>query len=385
MNTQNSFKLGDCKNTMGSLKSKLHISELDGIRGIAVLMVVIWHYITCEGAAKFSPIFAMVVKPTLLFWSGVDLFFVLSGFLIGGILLDHCEFKNFYKTFYIRRAMRILPVYMLLLALFFLCRAFLNYNHYGWLFDHAVPDLAYLTFTQNIYMGFRGTFGGNFLGVTWSLAVEEQFYLLLPFLLLLAGSKKFKQWIIILIIVSPFLRLAFPGFGAIVNMPFRMDSLLTGTFLSIIFRSEFAINILTQNKSTLWGIFVVLLLGIGVMTQHGIGRNFLDPSAIAFFYAVFITLAILHRNEKITAILRSKILTKLGMYSYGIYMYHQMVSGILHGYFRGKPPSMETADGIVVTLASLILTIILAIISYHTFEAYFLAEGKRYSYEVSKI
>lgn len=361
--------------------SKSHIRELDGVRGIAVLMVLVWHYCNCQNAARLARPMAYVMKATSLFWSGVDLFFVLSGFLIGGILLDHSHKKGFYSTFYIRRAARILPLYVLLLFLFFVCRASLDHDSFGWLFNSVIPDFSYLTFTQNIFMGLKGTFGGHFLGVTWSLAVEEQFYLMIPMLLLIVGRNRFFLTTVTLAVMAPFLRLAVPGFISIANMPFRMDALLIGVILAFGFRSVTFVRVLSENKSFVWAVFLVLLLGMGVMTIRGVGRDFLDPTAIAVFYAVLIVLALIYRDDKITAFLRCRPLVKLGAYSYGLYMYHQMVAGLIHGYFRGSEPSMESGYGVMLTAVSLLVTAAVAWVSFHTLESFALSLGRRYKYE----
>ena len=88
------------------------IPELDGVRGIAILLVVIWHYwIALVINDPLSGLYGAVVKSLYLTWSGVDLFFVLSGFLIGGILLDNREAPGYFKAFYARRVCRIFPLY----------------------------------------------------------------------------------------------------------------------------------------------------------------------------------------------------------------------------------------------------------------------------------
>ena len=364
-----------------TVSSKKHIRELDGVRGLAVLMVLIWHYVNCQGAAQLGTALEYFTNGTRLFWSGVDLFFVLSGFLIGGILIDNSEKPGFYRTFYIRRAARILPVYGLLLLLFFIYRASLDPGRFSWLFSDDIPDFAYVSFTQNIFMGVHETFGGRFLGITWSLAVEEQFYLLLPLSLFLFGSSRLLAVTICLALLAPFLRLAFPGFSAVVNMPFRMDSLLIGVVLAFAFRSVAFVSFVDRNRQLVWTCFFILLFGMGLMTMQNIGRKFCEPFVIAAFYAVLISLILLNRGSFVTAVFRTGFLVRLGMYSYGLYMYHQMVAGIIHGYFRGTAPSMATSYGVLLTFASLLITCVLAVASYHTYEAFFLSLGRQFKYD----
>src|SRR5215467_9983632 len=156
--------------------------ELDGLRGIAVLLVVYHHWMPLTLNISGD---SVAGRLGALSWSGVDLFFVLSGFLIGGILLDHKNSPSYFKTFYIRRVCRILPLYILCLALFYMTKSS------GWLWNSPLPWYSYATFTQNFWTAFRGNSAeALWLVPTWSLAVEEQFYLTLPLLLCLTDSKK---------------------------------------------------------------------------------------------------------------------------------------------------------------------------------------------------
>ena len=93
--------------------------ELDGVRGLAILLVLIWHYVNREVDPNANIVLVYLKLAANVTWSGVDLFFVLSGFLIGGILLDHRTCSNYFRVFYIRRVCRIFPLYFVLIFLFF--------------------------------------------------------------------------------------------------------------------------------------------------------------------------------------------------------------------------------------------------------------------------
>lgn len=126
-------------------------------------MVLIWHYIACqEKILVQGTLLSALHFPTKYCWAGVDLFFVLSGFLIGGIILDNHRSPNFLKTFWIKRACRILPVYLLLLCSFFVLKNTLQLKDKGWLFENTMPWWTYFLFLQNIAMGLEGSFGANF-------------------------------------------------------------------------------------------------------------------------------------------------------------------------------------------------------------------------------
>jgi peptidoglycan/LPS O-acetylase OafA/YrhL len=164
---------------------KDRVPELDGIRGCAILLVIVWHYIACEiHATPPGIVRSYLVSALSLTVSGVDLFFVLSGFLIAGILLDNRSASNYFRVFYVRRVCRIFPLYFLVLGMFvaFVALGATQSSRLSWIFHDPLPLWSYATFTQNVFMGLRGDFGPFWLGMTWSLAVEEQFYCFIPFL-----------------------------------------------------------------------------------------------------------------------------------------------------------------------------------------------------------
>ena len=156
------------------------IPELDGLRGLAILSVLFWHYGHYYAPAPGS-IGAWLPPLLRLAWSGVDLFFVLSGFLIGGILIANRKASNYWRVFYVRRACRIFPLYFVVLAAFVLATATITPQPSNWLLKQEPPFWNYPLFLQNLAWLARSSFGSDFLGPTWSLAVEEQFYLVLPF------------------------------------------------------------------------------------------------------------------------------------------------------------------------------------------------------------
>ena len=148
------------------------IPALDGLRGIAILLVLMYHSV-CRGRSRLPwPVHAA----GRLTWTGVDLFFVLSGFLIGGILLDAKASPRYFNTFYIRRVYRIFPLYFLVTGFVLLLYARFHLQPAEW--HGPLPWLRYLTFTANaVYPGITD------LGMMWSLCIEEQFYLVIPFVI----------------------------------------------------------------------------------------------------------------------------------------------------------------------------------------------------------
>jgi peptidoglycan/LPS O-acetylase OafA/YrhL len=152
------------------------------MRGIACLAVLLDHCIFSNiPAGSFPGLYRL--SGWLI--SGVDLFFVLSGFLIGGILLDHKNTTNYFRVFWTRRVGRIMPVYYLLLATFFTVLLIRPWLPAPWLDAFLLKDMmpvwTYPLFVQNIAQALDGGDGGaRWVASTWSLGIEEQFYLLLP-------------------------------------------------------------------------------------------------------------------------------------------------------------------------------------------------------------
>ncbi|WP_136626058.1 acyltransferase family protein [Bradyrhizobium macuxiense] len=157
------------------MTAQKRIAELDGLRGCAILLVTIWHSVMLIDPSQ-GVINDLIWRLSIFGQSGVDLFFVLSGFLIVGILYDHN----------IRRALRILPPYLILISIFYVLTRLRGTNYY---FGSQIPVWALLTFVQNwLFVSTQGTEPAAIAG-TWSLAIEEQFYLVIPALVWFAPRR----------------------------------------------------------------------------------------------------------------------------------------------------------------------------------------------------
>jgi peptidoglycan/LPS O-acetylase OafA/YrhL len=363
------------------------VAELDGIRGLAIAMVVFWHHF-CSlplDVIPGTPV-GYLYKATSWFWSGVDLFFVLSGFLIGGILLEHRAARNFLSVFYIKRASRIIPAYSLLLIGYFTLRELLDHDRFEGIFRGCMPDLSYLSFTQNFAMTAFQSFGGHFLAVTWSLAVEEQFYLALPFILVVLPRRAWIMAFILLALAAPILRIVFPGFGNYVLTPFRMDSLFLGVLAAAAIRNTTIKGFLMSQKWILRLLFVALLfvtggavLRDGLARVDGLGR--LNYTLLALLFVSLVLIAYLESGSRWIWILRSRPLRFLGLISYGLYLYHEAVLGLLHGWLLAAAPSLRTPAGCLVTVLAAPLSVLLATGSYFLFERRFLRMSHSLSYQ----
>lgn len=187
-------------------KEKTHIPELDGIRGVAISLVLAFHFFHEPAVVTPGGLAWHVLAPFRIGWTGVDLFFVLSGFLIGRILLDARGASNYFRTFYTRRFDRILPLYAVIVCVCYLQIVLLEHRfapRLSWMLQGRLPWFSYLFFVQNFWMAARNTLGTWGLGGTWSLAIEEQFYLTLPLLIWLFEPTKLKKYLIAAVIAAP--------------------------------------------------------------------------------------------------------------------------------------------------------------------------------------
>lgn len=357
------------------------IKVLDGVRGIAIFLVLLWHYI--HGQADVDSALAKdLVKFLSLAWSGVDLFFVLSGFLIVGILLDAKGSSSFFSTFYIRRALRILPLYLVLLLLFIVLPVYIVNEK---LFSPLLPLWSYFTFTQNFFM-IKSDFGPEWLGVTWSLAIEEQFYLFLPLMIWSLTRKRLVYVFLSLICLAPILRLIFNSFGnnlgSYVFPLSRADSILMGGLLAVIHRTPQIRGYLKENYSYLVWAFFIFLFGAGAITfsSPGIGNAF-THLWLAVLYSLFLMVCILRSGRVVDILVSNKFFVWLGLRSYGIYLFHQPVSFLVHQFVDGhNMPYFSNWPEFRVTIFALFVTIVLAEISFRFFESIFLSYGRKFHY-----
>jgi peptidoglycan/LPS O-acetylase OafA/YrhL len=352
------------------------IAQLDGVRGLAILLVLVWHYIASHFTGPGGTVSTYRASALYLTSSGVTLFFVLSGFLIGGILLDHRETSNYFRVFYLRRACRILPLYFLTLGFFVCCRAMpiSTRPYFEWLFGHPFPMLSYATFTQNVLMGIRGDFGPHWLGVTWSLAIEEQFYLLIPLLIYFLPRRVLVLALATGILMAPVLRHFSPGFHAYVNAPWRADSLLSGVCLAMLVRSRSFVRLVQGERR------IRLRFLLGLLVVVAIAAAWDRESGLAGLHFTLILAAFIDARSGLGRLLRFPVLVWFGQRSYGLYLFHEAVSGLCYGLLCHSVPEMRTLVDAGVTVLALVVTLLLAELSYRFFEGPILVFGRKFRY-----
>lgn len=361
------------------------IPQLDGLRGMAILLVLIWHYVASVIPNGMGP-WADFVKTGLgLCWSGVDLFFVLSGFLIGGILLDHRASPSYFKPFYARRVCRIFPPYFLWLLLF----AGVPQSS-----DSSIPMVAFVTFTQNFVMAHIGNMGPAWMAMTWSLAIEEQFYLTLPAIVRFLAPRVLTLLLVGGIVVTPILRFllvsrgALSDFAVYVLLPTRADVLLLGVLCADLLRRPRAWVWLAGHRRLLYDTWFVLL--VTVLTLLLFPREMVwaasavyGYTALAWFYAVTLLLVLLNPEGHLARVTLQPGLRRLGLIAYGVYLIHQMVQTGVYWLVFQRPVQLASGVDLVLAGAALVLTLGIAGVSYRVFEVRFIRWGHGVTYEES--
>ncbi len=353
-----------------------HNPHLDGLRGIAILLVMGFHYFTGFYVLDFG-------------WSGVDLFFVLSGYLLSGRLYPHLNDKKLLWKFYFNRILRIVPLYFLFLSIFFIC----------WFAFASQKTIDSYSIYKNNILGFFG-FASNWIFIKnisqsfnhlnhlWSLAVEEQFYIIFPILVISLKSKKklLLAGILILMVVlitrciyyhylpnkEEYLKLYWNSF-------FRVDSFLYGFVLYMLIKNGFTL-VMKKYFVVLFSL-TISLLSLGILFGGTMRLNSffvtIGFTLIGIFYAFFIFLVEIEENNFLKKITALHFLRQLGKISYGLYVFHWPI--YLFGFslinllvnklnFNLNPVTIQLINA----LFSFTITYFLSKISFQHFESFFL-------------
>ncbi len=383
-------------------ETRVRLAELDGLRAIAVLMVLAEHYDLrglLKGAFPGDEVPALLAPVSLalsLGWTGVDLFFVLSGFLLGGILMDHRRAPNLFRVFYARRAFRIWPLYYLVVGVLLLAPQPWElgidpaYGHAPR--DEALPVWAYLTLTQNVVMGLEASAGSIWLTPTWSLAVEEQFYLVLPLLIRFTPVRYLLHLIIGLIVLS------FAGRWAVLSvpggefafwfLPFRAEALFWGVLAAWIVRDRRCMGLLHAHQRALHVALGALAAVTFLTAALGYWRYASLPvvafpplfgyTVLGVLFTCTLLVAITERRGVVTRVTRNRVLGKIGVISFGVYLLHLPVSGLFWHVTGGEETQGLTRA--LLTVTSWLLPFAVAALSWVLFERRIVEAGRTYRY-----
>ena len=361
-----------------------HIRALDGLRGLAILLVLLrhtsWRMEPTTGAS--TAIYNLMRTG----WVGVDLFFVLSGFLITGILLDAKGGPHYFRNFYVRRSLRIFPLYYAFLAGAFLVLPLLANDAAIATLRESQPWLW--TYLTNVLVSIEGP-RATPLGMThlWSLAVEEQFYLVWPAVVLWCSRRRLVAvcaWMAVAAFAVRLLMVGADGQGDYAGYmltPARMDALGFGALLAVFIRDAAAWERVRRwgGRATA-GIAVVLgalVVGHNGLPQFGAGIQTVGYTLIALLSAATLAAVLLApRGGALRRWFEAGWLRALGKYSYGIYVFHYPLLIVVAGHYGfAEVPELwgsEIPAQLLLTTAVGLVSFGAAWLSWHLYEKHFL-------------
>ena len=347
---------------------RAHYPALDGLRGLAILLVVVYHNFGFINVFFFG-------------WLGVDLFFVLSGFLITDILLKTVGKKGYLKNFYIRRVLRIFPLYYLCLILFLIVlpktTIQLDVQYYV---DHQIWLWTYL---QNWIYTFQSPGQTNALNHLWSLAVEEQFYLLWPLAVLIIRKPGYLLLFISLVLVAVVGLRLLVWMNQISDLAYfnlytftRVDGLCIGCMIALLQRVKS--NFLHQNRGLIVLCFAGLNFGFFFVNRR---YQFSFPylalagyTTFAMMFGLLVNEAVTTQSKLINLLFNNPLLKFFGKISYGFYVFHWPVYLLLFPYLL--PWMSKFISGallqFLVSVVATIAAIVISWLSYQYYEKYFL-------------
>lgn len=307
-----------------------HVRSLDGVRGLAILLVLVYHCILYGGMHPQVALDRVVYRVGSAGWLGVDLFFVLSGFLITGILLDSRRSPSYFRTFYSRRVLRIFPLYFVFLAGFIWILP--SIRSMGPEFDSLrQQQIWYWTYLTNVRIALDGWPAYSALGHFWSLAVEEQFYLVWPFVVYACRRETLVRICLACLVIPLLLRIALVLAGestaAHVLTITRMDALAAGALLAAQIRRHGTGEGVFRYRRIILGASLVIVGAMFVRYRALWPEipvvNTLGLSVITLGAASLLaTLLYEGGTRRLSAAFEHPALRFLGKYSYGIYVLH---------------------------------------------------------------
>ena len=322
-------------------------------------------------------------------WLGVDLFFVLSGFLITEILLRTVGTKDYFKSFFFKRALRIFPLYYAVLIVSVIVLPLIPSLRDN--LEYYVDNQLWLwTFLQNWLFIFKEPEKTNFLVHFWSLAVEEQFYLVWPFIIFVFRKPKtLLVFVIALLLIIICLRIWFWANDFYFTNYFnpytftRFDGICIGCLLALTMKIDF-------DFIRKYNTIIVLMLGALNFVFYFFNKSnsyefpylpFFGYTSFAFVFAFLIYEAVSGKNKMVNLVFNSKVLKFFGKISFGFYVFHwpiylalfpRLVS-VFNESFAFQLIASQITSSVIVTLIGLSVSVV----SYYTFESKFLNLKKR--------
>jgi peptidoglycan/LPS O-acetylase OafA/YrhL len=363
-----------------------HLPVLDGVRGMAVLMVLLFHF--WQGMPVYRHRFDHHLTQAASLFSigqkGVDLFFVLSGFLITGILMRSRGSTNYFKNFYARRSLRIFPLYFVVVLGCLLAGAIWNLPNYRW---HNT--WWYLCYLQNVGdTFFPGSVAGP--GHFWSLAVEEHFYIFWPLAVALLERRKLKYLCLFLIGFCIVVRVVFISFGLdVFTFTFcRMDSIAVGALLATYWAEPSSWHKVTQWTRRLWLPLAILAMCTFVFWS-GTGSPVVQTVKYTLFAVLCGMVLVLalstERWNSAPKLFRFRWLRSMGKTSYAMYVFHPFIYLWIMGRFYNagwSPVRGRFAPALIIEFVlALTLTVVVSWFSWVALEHPLVKLKRRFQYE----
>lgn len=363
-------------------KANTRIPELDGLRGIAILLVISFHYINNQLVNNHGHISNIITKLTSFGWVGVDLFFVLSGFLIGNILIVNKRSPKYFTTFYVRRIVRIIPNYFLLLCIFGLLWMLSMFSGNYFFADHgSIPFWTYFLMVHNFFMAHYNSLGNRALSITWSIGIEEQFYLIFPFLVYFIRNKWVPFLLIFLIIGANLVRAMFNTWvPQYVLLPSRMDGLSLGFIVAYAYSHNYLSGYKSSLMIILWCSLLFLLSGCLFLYWKYDDLGIMKYTFFGLIFAILLIFALVYTNSWYAFILRNRILMWIGTISYSLYLFHYFILGLAYQLIGKTGIGIYTNTDIFVTLLAFFAAIAFSWSVYKLLEQPMVKFGKRWKY-----
>lgn len=357
--------------------SGTRVPELDGLRGFAMLLVLLAHYLGYvtlipHGTAGF------VNGLIQTFSAGLDLFFLLSGFLVAGILMDHRDSPRYFRAFFIRRAYRVLPPYYLWICSFLLARAMHLGSSLPALVNSRIPAWSYFLFFQNYFFSAKKTLGPMWLNVTWSLSIEEQFYIFLPLLIWILPRKWLAAVIGALVVAAPLLRAYVMSYPRAVFLPYRADSLGLGVLLAIVLRNRRASSILLSRGWPIAGFGLALAAGLAILIRYPHVMVTWGMTWTALLCCAALSLCVVKKEWM--SVFKAWPLRRLGRISYSVYLIHYPVNILLHWVLLREDVAIHSWTSAAVSVLAFVLVIAIASASWKWIEKPFLIKGAQFQF-----
>ncbi len=366
------------------------IAVVDGLRGAAILIVMLLHFAMMRPTGDAEEVVVALLETG---WIGVDLFFVLSGFLITGILWDARGGDGFFRRFYARRTLRIFPLYYAFLFVILIIFPAV-FDHYA--AEHATSDqrVWLWTYLGNVLMARDGWSGmPSHTTHLWSLAVEEQFYLIWPLVVFFLSRRAMIGTCLAILALSPLVRLAFDivqpdGIASYTLLPARLDGLALGGLIALAVRGNYSLPLLGRS-----GRQMLFVGGVGLFALMAFGQSIgwkgllpaLDRdvqlagySLVALLFGGLLLYALATpAGSRLHWVLNTRLLQSFGKYSYGLYLFHVPLRNLIRErvVLAGGLPRVggtEAPAQAVLFVGAIGLTWLVAVASWHVYEKHWL-------------